>query len=142
MNLSIPCSLIVLLMSLVLVGAGSYGIDYTLGTSKYGNSAITEVASFQGPHSAMLSVDGEDENKNKYIRLMIYLDDPLPLDEIEEFCTQVCPLSGIGDIEIRLFLDVNGDGKYSSKKSEGDNWLKTQVSHSKIKTDMQQPCTI
>jgi conserved repeat domain len=73
----------------------------------------------------MLSVDGEDENKNKYIRLMIYLDDPLPLDEIEEFCTQVCPLSGIGDIEIRLFLDVNGDGKYSSKKSEGDNWLKT-----------------
>jgi len=130
--LLIPCILVVLLMSMVLVGAGSYGIDYKLGKSKYGSSAITDTdfhgpPNFHGPHSAILSVNGEDENKNKYIRLMIYLDEPLPLDEIDEFCTQICPLSGAGDIEIRLFLDVNGDGKYSSKKSVGDNWLKTKV---------------
>ncbi|MGB3944090.1 MAG: hypothetical protein WBK88_04790 [Methanothrix sp.] len=30
-------------------------------------------------------------------------------------------------MEIRLFLDVNGDGRYTDKKSAGDNWVKSRA---------------
>ena len=116
-------ALVLLLSSTFIVATGSPGIDYRLGKSKYGEATISNENAFHGPHSAMFSV----QDKKKYIRLMIYLDDPIPLEEVDDFCMQMLPLSGAGDIEIRLYLDVNGDGKYTSKKSAGDNWIKSRA---------------
>lgn len=115
--------LVVLLSSAMITACCSPGIDYGLGKSKCGIAMISDEKAFHGPNSAMLSVF---ENK-KYIRLMIYLDDPLPLEEVDDFCMQILPLSGGGDMEIRLFLDVNGDGRYTDKKSAGDNWVKSRA---------------
>lgn len=112
----IPCSLIVLLMSMVLVGAGSYGIDYKLGTSKYGSSAITDVIHFHGLHSAMLSVDGGD-GKNTSINLRISLDTPLLFDDLDKLVTQI-NLTDEGKIKIDLYLDGDGDNKWSRKSSK------------------------
>jgi hypothetical protein len=114
---------VLLIYSGAIVAHSSPGIDYGLGKSKYGIATTSTENAFHGPHSVMLSI-GEN---NKYIRLMIYIDDPLPLDEVDDFCMQMLSLNGAGDIEIRLFLDVNGDGKYTDKKSAGDNWIKSRA---------------
>ncbi|UEC42433.1 MAG: conserved exported protein of unknown function [Methanothrix sp.] len=123
MKLIAILELVVLISSTLITASGSPGIDYGLGKSKDGIAMISDENAFHGPHSAMLSVS----EKKKYIRLMIYLDDPLPLEEVNEFCMQILPLTGAGDMEIRLFLDVNGDGKYTDKKSAGDNWVKSRA---------------
>lgn len=123
MKLIAILKLVVLISSTLITASGSPGIDYGLGKSKDGIAMISDENAFHGPHSAMLSVS----EKKKYIRLMIYLDDPLPLEEVDEFCMQILPLTGAGDMEIRLFLDVNGDGKYTDKKSAGDNWVKSRA---------------
>jgi len=114
---------VLFISSTFIIASSSPGIDYGLGKSNSGIAIISDENAFHGPHSVMLYVD---ESK-KYIRLMIYLDDPLPLEEVDDFCMQLLPLSGAGDIEIRLFLDVNGDGKYTSKVSDGDNWVKSRA---------------
>jgi hypothetical protein len=49
------------------------------------------------------------------------------MDQVEDCCMQVFPMAGVGYIEIRLFLDVNGDGKYTDKKAAGDNWIKARI---------------
>ena len=110
-------------MSLVLVGAGSYGVDYTLGKSKYGSSAITD-AGFHGPHSAMQSV----EKKNKGINLIISLDEALLVDDIGEFTMELLPLTGNGTLWVKYYFDDGTKSKYFNiyswnKSSIPDDWL-------------------
>lgn len=108
MKLPVLCSLIVLLMSMVLVGAGSYGIDYTLG----GNNEPFGEDSIHGTHSARMTYD----EKKRYIR--VDLDEPLLFDDLDRLVTQIKLLTDDGKIGIDLYLDGNGDNKWSSKSSK------------------------
>jgi hypothetical protein len=98
------------LLSLSLIGAGLTDLDYNLGKSKYGSSSISDDESFHGSSSALLSVD-ED---GSYIRISVYLDEPLPLDDLDRLSMWIAPELGDGAAQIDLFLDGDGDGSYDS----------------------------
>jgi len=89
-------------------------LDYHLGHSKYGDAFISEDDSFHGTSSAELSV----ESKGSYIRVSVYLDEPLPLEDLDLLSMWIKPQSGDGELQLDLFLDGNGDGSYDSHSSE------------------------
>jgi len=113
--------MVLLLSSMVMVGQGSYGLETSFGGAnkgvRYGE------LSYHGPNSARLSINPLKSTS----RVIIGLEDPLPMDHVEDCCMQVFPMAGVGYIEMRLFLDVNGDGKYTDKKAAGDNWIKARI---------------
>ena len=88
-------------------------LDYHLGQSKYGNAFVSEEESFHGPNSAKLSVD----NKGNYIRIPIYMDEPMPLDDLNLLSMWINPQAGNGKIQLELFLDGDGDESYDSASS-------------------------
>lgn len=102
-------------LSLILICTGLTDLDYNLGNSKYASSYISEEESFHGSHAALLSVD----EKGSYIRISVYLDEPLPLEELDHLSMWVIPEAGDGIAQIELFLDGDGDGSYDSH-SEAD----------------------
>ncbi len=102
--------LALVLLSLSMIGAGLTDLDYNLGSSKYGSSSISEDESFHGSNSALLSVD---EN-GSYIRVSVYLDEPLPLEELDRLSMWIAPELGDGAAQIDLFLDGDSDGSYDS----------------------------
>jgi hypothetical protein len=118
-NLS-RCCLPLFLLSLAMVGASLTDLDYNLGKSKYGSSSISEEESFHGSSSALLSVD----NKGNYIRISVYPDEPLPLEELDRLSMWIIPEAGDGIAQIELFLDGDGDGSYNSH-SEKDARLRS-----------------
>jgi hypothetical protein len=118
-NLSL-CCLPLLFLSLIAVGAGLTDLDYHLGKSKYGSSSITEEESFHGSSSALLSID----DKGNYIRISVYPDEPLPLEELDRLSMWIIPEAGDGKAQIELFLDGDGDGSYKSR-SEKDTRLRS-----------------
>lgn len=114
MRKSSICRLPLLLLSLTIVGAGLTDLDYNLGKSKYGSASVSEEESFHGASSALLSVD----EKGSYIRISVYPDEPLPLDELDRLSMWIIPEAGDGIAQIELFLDGDGDGSYNSHSEE------------------------
>lgn len=110
MSLLLPCHLALVLMCLSSIGAGLTDLDYNLGSSKYGSASISEDESFHGSSSALLSVD----KNGSYIRISVYVDEPLPLDELDRLSMWIDPELGDGAAQIDLFLDGSGDGRYDS----------------------------
>jgi len=88
-------------------------LNYRLSKTKYSDSAITSEEGFHGSSSARLSV----KNDGNYARIMIYMDEPIPIDELDSLSMQVDPISGDGNYQIEIFLDGDGDGSYKSGNS-------------------------
>jgi hypothetical protein len=89
-------------------------LDYHLGQSKYGDASISKEESFHGSSSADLSVD----SKGSYIRVSVYMDEPMPLSDLDLLSMWVNPQVGDGDVQLELFLDGDGDGSYDSHSSK------------------------
>ena len=89
-------------------------LDYHLSTSKYADTSISDQIGFHGSNSADLSVD----KKGTYTRISIYLDDPMPMEELDLLSMWVNPQLGNGKIQIELFLDGDGSNSYDSKNSK------------------------
>ena len=114
--------LVLLLSSTVMVGLGSYGLDYYIG----GRGQLFGGDGFHGPHSARLDYD----QKIRYIR--IDLEGTLSFEELDDLCVKMKLLTVNGKIGIDLYLDGDGDGKWSSKSpydvklyARPDEWHKT-----------------
>ena len=89
-------------------------LDYHLGHSKYGDASISGDDSFHGSSSAELSV----ENKGDYIRVSVYMDEPLPLEDLDLLSMWIKPQYGDGVVQLDLFLDGDGDDSYDSHSSK------------------------
>ena len=98
---------VLLLSSTIMVGEGSYGLDYYIG----GKGQPFGGDGFHGSHSALLDYD----QKIRYIR--IDLDEPIYFKDLEYISVQMKLLTVNGKIGIDLYLDGDGDGKWSSKSS-------------------------
>jgi hypothetical protein len=107
MRLLLISGLVLLLSSTAIVGEGSYGLDYYIG----GKGRPFGGDGFHGPHSAQLDYD----QKIRYIRFD--LEESLSFEELDDIYVQMKPLTANGKIGIDLYLDGDGDGKWSSKSS-------------------------
>jgi hypothetical protein len=107
------CFLWGLLLMLIMNGASLTDLDYHLGKSKYGDVALSEEESFHGDTSAELSVS----DKGTYIRISVYMDQPISLEDLDLLSMWIDPESGDGQIQLDLFMDGDGDGSYNSKDS-------------------------
>ena len=99
--------LVFLLYSAVMVGEGSYGLEYIIG----GKGLPFGDDGFHGAHSVRLDYD----QKIRYVRIDFV--DPIPLNELEDICINIKPLTEIGFIYVELWLDGDGDAKYSSSSN-------------------------
>lgn len=105
--------LISVLLSLTILGSSMTDLDYRLSNAKYSDSSITDDESFHGTSSAMLSV----KNAGSYARIMIYLDKPIPIEDLDIISLQMDPILGDGNVQIEIFLDGDGDDAYSTDSS-------------------------
>lgn len=103
-----------LLLIVIMQGACTTDMDYRLGNSKYSDSSITEEESFHGASSARISVD---ENGN-YVRTIIYMNGPMPIEDLDSLSMWIDPVSGDGKVQIEIFLDGDGDASYDSDSSK------------------------
>lgn len=96
---------VLLLSSTVMVGQGSYGLDYYIGGrgQPFGGDA------FHGPNSARLDYD----QKVRYIK--IDFEGPLSFEDLDDLYVKMKLLTVNGTIGIDLYLDGDGDGKWSSR---------------------------
>jgi len=102
-----------LLLMLIINCVSLTDLDYHLGKSKYGDVELSDEESFHGDTSAELSVS----DKGTYIRISVYMDQPISLDDLDLLSMWVDPESGDGQIQFDLFMDGDGDGSYDSKDS-------------------------
>jgi len=112
---------------------GLTNLDYYLSKSKYAEASISDQMGFHGPNSASLSV----VNKGTYSRVSIYLDDPMPLEDLDLLSMWVNPQLGNGKIQLDLLLDGDGSDSYDSKNSQdarvrsiSKSWSDLGMSHS------------
>ena len=89
-------------------------IDYSLRKLKNSEGRVSGEESLHGSNSAELLMNSE----GSYSRIYMNLQKPLPLDELDSLSLWVNPQSGSSAIQIDIYLDGDGDGKYSSKSSE------------------------
>ena len=108
-------------------------LDYHLSKSKYAEASLSDQMGFHGPNSVSLSV----VNKGTYSRVSIYLDDPMPLEELDLFSMWINPQLGNGKIQLDLLLDGDGSDSYDSKSSQdarvrsiSRSWSDLGMSHS------------
>lgn len=103
-----------LLLMVIMPGACTTDMDYRLGNSKYSDSSITEEESFHGDSSARLSVN----EKGNYVRTIIYMNGPMPIEGLDSLSMWIDPVSGDGKVQIEIFLDGDGDASYDSDSSK------------------------
>ena len=108
-------------------------LDYHLSKSKYAEASISDQMGFHGSNSASLSV----VNKGTYSRVSIYLDDPMPLEDLDLLSMWINPQLGNGKIQLDLLLDGDGSDSYDSKNSQdarvrsiSKSWSDLGMSHS------------
>jgi len=106
--------LCVCLLVLSSTASSLTNLDYSLGKSKYGSSSIVDYQSFHGSRSAMLSV----LKGGTTVRAYIYMDEPIPLRDLDTLNMWINPQNGDGYFQLQLFLDGDADGKYGSKNPE------------------------
>ncbi len=104
-------AVLILLMMFSTPAAGLTDLDWRLGSSKYSNASVSNETAFHGASCADLSVD----NKGTTVRAQIYLDEPMPLEEIDLLSLWVNPGAGNGKVQIEFYLDGDESGVYESK---------------------------
>jgi hypothetical protein len=92
------------------MASGLTDLDYSLGKSKYASSSIVDGQSFHGSRSAMLSV----LKGGTTVRAYVYMDEAIPLRDLDALSMWMNPQAGDGSVQIELFLDGDGDGRYDS----------------------------
>ena len=95
--------LVLMLSSMAMVAAGSYGLNYDIG----GKGQPYNEDGFHGTHSLRLDYD----QKMRYVRIDLL--EALSLDELDDICMQIKPLTDTGYIYVELWLDGDGDGKWT-----------------------------
>ena len=107
-------------------------LDYSLRKLKYSEGSLSAEESFHGANSAKLSVN----DKDKYARVYIDLDDPLPLQDLDQLSMWIHPQSGSGSLQLEIYLDGNGDDRYSSNPQDAKilslkkDWTEMDMSYS------------
>ena len=96
-------------------------LDYSLRKLKYSEGSITSDDQFHGTNSAKLSI----YEKNKFARIYIDLDDPLPIQDLDQLSMWINPQSGIGSLQIEIYFEDNT--KILSLKK---NWTEMDMSNS------------
>ncbi len=97
-------------------------IDYSLRKLKYSEGSLSTEEKFHGTNSAKLSI----YDKGRFARVYINLDDPLPLQDLDQLSMWIRPQSGSGSLQIEIFFDDNT--KILSLKR---NWTELDMSNSK-----------
>ena len=110
-RLVIQLLLILIFLQLCSPALGLTDLDWRLGSSKYAQGLVRNETSFHGMNCADLSVD----DKGTTVRARIYLDDPMPLKEIDLLSLWVNPEAGNGKVQIEFYLDGDESGAYESK---------------------------
>jgi len=100
---------------------GLTDLDYSLRKLTYSLGSLSTEENFHGTNSAKLSI----YNKDRFARIYIDLDDPLPLQDLDQFSMWIRPQSGCGSLQIEIYLDDNTK-ILSLKKS----WAEMDMSYS------------
>ena len=107
-------------------------LDYLLSNIKNSDAFVSAEQSFHGGSSAELSID----RNGNYSRIYIYLDPPLPLEDLDQLSMWIYPQSGDGTVQVELYLDGNGDDSYNSKYlsdarilSQKKSWSEAEMSN-------------
>jgi len=96
-------------------------LDYSLRKLKYSEGSLSAEESFHGTNSAKLSIYDQD----RFARIYIDLDDPLPLQDLDQLSMWIRPQSGNGSLQIEIYLD--DDETILSLKQ---NWTELDMSYS------------
>ena len=112
-NRSLIILILVLIFSQIWIFNSSAltDLDYRLSKLKNADASVSAIESFHGGNSAELSVDSD----GNYARIYIYLDDPLPLEDLDQLSMWINPQSGDAAVQVELYLDGDGDDSYDSK---------------------------
>jgi hypothetical protein len=107
-------------------------LDYRLSNTKNSDAFISAEQSFHGGSCAELSID----SNGNYARIYIYLDPPLPIEDLDQLSMWIYPQSGDGTVQVELYLDGNGDDSYDSKDlpdarilSQKKSWSDAEMSN-------------
>jgi hypothetical protein len=92
-------------------------LDYSLRKLKYSEGSISAEQSFHGANSAKLSVFSKD----RFARIYIDLNDPLPIQDLDQLSLWINPQAGSGSLQIEIYLDGNGNEKILSLKKSWDD---------------------
>lgn len=103
-------------------------LDYHLSKLKNADASVSARQSFHGGSSAELSVD----SKGNYARIYIYLDPPLPLEDLDQLSMWIYPQSGDGTVQVELYFDGDGDDGYDSKNLQDARILSQKKSCSEV----------
>jgi hypothetical protein len=103
-------------------------LDYRLSKLKNADASVSGKESFHGGSSAELSVN----SKGNYARIYIYLDQPLPLDDLDQLSMWIHPQSGDGAAQVELYLDGDGDDSYDSKNLQDARLLSRKKTWSEM----------
>lgn len=103
-------------------------LDYSLSKLKNADASVSANQSFQGGNSAELSVNSE----GNYARIYIYLDPPLPIEDLDQLSMWLYPQSGDGTVQVELYFDGDGDDSYDSKNLQDARILSQKKSCSEV----------
>lgn len=78
-------------------------LDYNLRKLKYSDGSLTTEDQFHGTNSAKLLI----YDKDKFARIYINLDDPLPIQDLDQLSMWINPQSGIGSLQIEIYFEDN-----------------------------------
>jgi hypothetical protein len=115
---------IVIMQMGVLSSTSLTDLDYRLSKLKNADASVSTKQSFQGGSSAELTINSE----GNYARIYIYLDPPLPLDDLDQFSMWMYPKSGDGSVQVELYFDGDGDDSYDSKNERDARILSQEKS--------------
>ncbi len=110
-SLTVMLIIMIFLQMDVLSSTGLTDLDYRLSKLKNADACVSTKQSFQGGNSAELTINSE----GNYARIYIYLDPPLPLEDLDQFSMWIYPQSGDGSVQVELYFDGDGDDSYDSK---------------------------
>ncbi len=110
-SLTIILIVIIFLQIGILSSTSLTNLDYRLSKLKNADASVSTKQSFQGGNSAELSINSD----GNYARIYIYLDPPLPLEDLDQLSMWIYPQSGDGSVQVELYFDGDGDDCYDSK---------------------------
>jgi hypothetical protein len=76
-------------------------LDYSLRKLTYSEGSVSSQQSFHGANSANLSVFSKD----RFARVYINMDDPLPIENLDQLSLWINPQLGKGSIQIEIYLE-------------------------------------
>ncbi|OPY52283.1 MAG: hypothetical protein A4E49_01890 [Methanosaeta sp. PtaU1.Bin112] len=112
-SLSLIIIILIFLQMSTLSCTGLTDLDYRLSKLKHADASLSDQQGFHGESCAEMTVESE----GNYARIYIYLDPPLPVEDLDQFSMWLYPQSGDGSMEVELYFDGDEDDSYDSKNS-------------------------